>query len=709
VPPVHVRTSSPGGERAAIDVDKEHTHSTTRPRSSRLPLLGFAMACGVMLVALGFAASRLNSPAAGPLFWVGEVLIFGAPAALLTTRRSIARGEALGIAWFVPIATYSLTVAYSPTQFRFLDEFFTVRTTQSILATHHLFHSNPALVVSPQYPGIEIATSALVSLSHLSIFAAASLIVSFAHLLLCLGIFYLFLEVTHKRRVAALAVLVYSTGPQFQFFDSYFIYEALALPLMVGCLLATVRMFKATSWTVAVSWTLTATVCAAATVVTHHVTSYVMIGFLLALAVVQALRPSRTRRDLLGFAIILTALALVVFWDFDVATHTVTYFAPTMEGIAQALSTYFHAGGHHAASAARPPSGPLVDTTLEYLSILLLYALSALGAWKVWRSRHKARSSLASAFALATVGLLLALGLRVLGPDGSELYGRASTYFLLPSGLAIAFAITAIRYRLERRWLHRVVQLGRRLPAPNFGASVSFWRRRRTQSAVCSKTTPGGTTKSSTWRLRLPTGFIGHVAAAAGRTPVHPLKFRISPAHWTGAAVIILLGVGSVAGGWPAYYARLPGSFRAEAWERSVDQHNLDLAAWAARSLPPNYGVASVYVTGTLLTSLGHESAPSGVAPLFLTPHFAASTRRLVRRKRIDFIVVDGRMSEQLPADGSYFPNDPNAGRYRAPIPRRDLTKFNGVAGVSRIFEDGTMTVYALAGSLYRTTKASKS
>jgi len=43
------------------------------------------------------------------------------------------------------------------------------------------------------------------------------------------------------------------------------------------------------------------------------------------------------------------------------------------------------------------------------------------------------------------------------------------------------------------------------------------------------------------------------------------------------------------------------------------------------------------------------------------------------------------------------------------PIPAKNLDKFNGVAGVSRILEDGTMTVYALVGSLYTTRESGKS
>jgi hypothetical protein len=164
-----------------------------------------------------------------------------------------------------------------------------------------------------------------------------------------------------------------------------------------------------------------------------------------------------------------------------------------------------------------------------------------------------------------------------------------------------------------------------------------------------------------------------------------------------------------VAGGWPAYYARLPGPFRVEAWERSMDQHNLDLAQWSAAELPPNYGVASDDMTSNVLASLGHEAAPAGVGPIFLSPTLTGAGRALVREKEIDFIVVDERMSRELPADGEYFEDDPNAGLYRVPIPARDLDKFNRIPGLSRIFDDGTMVVYAVAGSLYRVSRAKTS
>jgi hypothetical protein len=552
-------------------------------------------------------------------------------------RRPITRGEAVGIAWLVPITTYVITQSYSPVQFRFLDEFFTLRTAQSILATHHLFHINPALVVSPQYPGIEIVTTAIASLSHLSIYVAGTIVVGVAHLLLGLGIYFLVMEVTRRRRLAALVVLLYSTGPHFQFFDSYFIYETMALPLAVACLLAVVKMLRAQSWGVGMGWGLVAAVAAAATVVTHHVTSYALVGFLLALAFGLTLRRRKTGWSWRVLPLICITAGVIVVWNIGIATATIAYFAPAIKSLIPSF-------GHHVTRRSAPlPVGPAFDLALEYVSVLLLALLGAIGVWRIWRARPRWRWDIAFALSVASIGFVAALGARVLGANGSELYGRSSTFFMLPMGLAAAVAISSSR-------------------APRaLGSHLYGW--------------VSGSQRS----------------------------------NWIGIIAIVLLGVGGVAGGWPAYYARLPGSFRVEGWERAVDEHNLELALWAAKELPPNYGVASDFMTANLLSSLGHLSAPANVAPLFLNSKFSPSVRKLVREEGIDFIVVDNRMSKQLPADGLYFEIDPRAGEYHRPLPAIDLEKFNNVPGVSRIFEDGTMTVYALTGSLYTTSRSGDS
>lgn len=603
----------------------------------RLPLVAFGMACGVMVVALAYVASRVGSPWAGPTFWLGQAVLYAVPAAMLLLRRPVSRLEAIGVAWLVPLATYAITEAYSPIQFRFLDEFAHVRTAQSILTTHHLFAANPALAVSPQYPGLEIATTALASLSHLSIYASGTVIVGVAHVLLCLGLYFLVLEVTGRRRVSALAVLIYSTQPHFQFFDSYFIYEVLALPFVVACLLAVMKMLKARDWNAGIGWGTVAAVAAAATIMTHHVASYVLVAMLVVIELTQLVRFAPARRDWRLPALICLVVGLIVFWNVKIATNTIAYFTPTILAIGHALIPHGHG------PSVSQPSGPRFDLVLEYAATLLLITLFAIGFRRLWRARHRSQGRLTLTFAIASLSFVGALGVRLLGSEGSLLYGRAASFFMLAASLPIALAVRALHVSLP------------------------------------------------------------------GRRPWNGPKVRTALWPWFGVAAVLLLGLGGIASGWPPYYARLPGNFRVEAWERSIDEHNLALAQWAATELPPNNGVASDFVTASLLASLGHQAAPQNVAGLFLTDTFSPSARELVRKEGIAFVVVDERVARQLPATGYYFSDDPRSGEYTSPIPTRDLTKFNNIRGVSRVFEDGDITVYALVGSLYTTSPRGRS
>jgi hypothetical protein len=138
-----------------------------------------------------------------------------------------------------------------------------------------------------------------------------------------------------------------------------------------------------------------------------------------------------------------------------------------------------------------------------------------------------------------------------------------------------------------------------------------------------------------------------------------------------------------------------------EGWERSIDQHNLDLSQWASTELPPNTSISSDFITSNLLDSIGHQQALYTGDGLFVQPQLTASARKLDANYKIALVVVDKRLAEQLPADGFYFGNQSHPNHTKLPL--RDLTKFNRIAGVSRIFNDGTISVYALAGSLYTT------
>ena len=65
----------------------------------------------------------------------------------------------------------------------------------------------------------------------------------------------------------------------------------------------------------------------------------------------------------------------------------------------------------------------------------------------------------------------------------------------------------------------------------------------------------------------------------------------------------------------------------------------------------------------------------------------------------IKYVLADLRLTRQLPASGQYFSMDPHAGQYRHPLPLADMTKFNHVPGVARIFDSGNIVIYDLSGA----------
>jgi hypothetical protein len=593
------------------------------------------MALATMLVAVAFAGARSSASWASHVYWLGQVALFAVPTAfLLFRRRSILKVEAIGIAFLMPITSYLILLYYSPTRFVFLDEFGHLQTAQSILATHHLFHANSALTPSPQYPALEIVTTALSSMAHLSITASGYIIAGVAHVLTGLCLYFLIFEVWRNYRIAALSAVIYAASPHYQFFDSYFIYETIALPFLLLTMLALVKMLREKGRT-ANCWAIVAVLTGAVTAVSHHVTSYLLLALLIAFSIAQLFVP-RSRRNWRIPGILLVVVGVVAVWDLKVATHTIAYFKPEVQAVWHSL---FHSHSHVASSNATLAvqtvklgvSGqpPHVDTIMQVVSLLLLVAFTAIGIRRIWLVRKVENGTAALGFAIGSLGLALAIGMHAFAPD---LAARALPFFMIPACFVCALGINHIR-----TWI--------------------------------------SSHKHSRLRLLLK------------RTPI------------IGTAVIVLIAVGGICGGYPNFYSRLPGPFLVSAFERSVDDHNLDASAWMATTLTPNNGIASDFYTAQEVAALGHQLNKKGIADVFLTRRYTTADRLLVRQYKVSYLVIDKRMTEQLPISGFYFPRDPAQGFYRAPLPPEVLDKFNSVPGVSLIFNDGTISIYALAGS----------
>src|SRR5258708_38502713 len=71
-----------------------------------------------------------------------------------------------------------------PLSFAYNEEFIHWREAQDLAASGHLFRANPLLPIGPFYPGLEILTNALSSLTGLSIFVSGMIVLGVAAVLL---------------------------------------------------------------------------------------------------------------------------------------------------------------------------------------------------------------------------------------------------------------------------------------------------------------------------------------------------------------------------------------------------------------------------------------------------------------------------------------------------------------------------------------------
>jgi len=587
-------------------------------------LVALSAGTGVLVVAAAYTAGRLghaSAPWADRLYWLGQMLILAPAAARLLSRRVLPAAGTVTVVVVLTIAEYLVKVCYSPAAFTYPDELMHWRGTVDILQTGNLFTTNYLLPISPRYPGLEEVTSALASVTGLSVFTSGLIVAGVAHLLFVCVLYVLFRDVSGSDRIAGLAMLLYASNSLFQSFDSMFIYQTLAVPFFGLTLLAARRLTAEGTARNPAGWLTVAAASILATVVTHHVTSYVLVATLVVIALASLLAGDRRSAAWTAGLALLCAVP-VVSWLVFVAPQTLSYLQPAIGGAVQSLRTVI-AGGH---SSALPPSvGPLANQVLSGAAVLALSALLPFGWWQVWRRFR--RDPWIVAMAIGSLSWYAIIAIRLAVSDGSELAGRAATFVYVPAGFIAALAVA------------RLVSVGLR------------WR----SAAV--------------------------VALALA-----------------GALLLLFDGL---ANGWPPYWERLPGPYQVAGAERSVAPDEVAAATWALAVLGPGNRFATDSGSYPVLGSYGDQNPVRDIAYLYTSPAFSSSDAQRIRAQSVQYVLVDQRLSAELPASGQYFPVDRNAGRYTRPLPAADLAKFNHAPGVGRIYDSGNIVIYGLEGPGY--------
>lgn len=421
------------------------------PERSRLPvsLVTLSAALGVLVVAAAYTAGRLGYAAtswADQVYWLGQALIVCPVAARILSPRVLSAAEAITMAAVLTAAEYLVKVCYSPSAFAFPDELEHWRSTVNLLHSGRLFTPNFMLPISPQYPGLEEATSAVSSASGLSVFASGLIVAGAAHLLFVCLLYLLFRQISRSDRAAALSVLIYSSNPDLAAFDSMFVYQTLAAAFLGLALLAAWRTGAYKARGGRLGWLTIAVLAIAATVITHHVASLILAMMLTFLAVVTLTTGYRRSAGWLGLVAAISVTAITL-WIAVVARGTIGYLAPAGDGVIQAVRRLL-AGISSAGLSA--PAVPLSNEVLAAADVLALSALIPVG-WLAVRRRYR-HQPWAVAMAIGAASWYLVVAVRLVAADGSELAGRAATFVFVPLAFTAAVGLKHLISLGFKRW-----------------------------------------------------------------------------------------------------------------------------------------------------------------------------------------------------------------------------------------------------------------
>ncbi|MGH3887009.1 MAG: hypothetical protein ACRDSZ_10660 [Pseudonocardiaceae bacterium] len=605
--------------RSLPEVSQQEVSRGRVKRWGRLPETSLLVAVGLLLVSASYAGGRTAESWAQAAFWVGQLMMFLPVVIRLLSPGLTGDREAFSLVLVLACLCYAAKYCYSPLEFTFPDELQHQRTLQDILTTHHLFAFNYSLPISPRYPGLENVAAAMASLTGTSTFVAGLIIAGAARLLLTVGLYLLFRWISNSARVAGLASVLFTTTFYYKSLLAMFIYMGLAIPFLVLTLIAAVRITSMPPGRVRRVWWVLAVVSIFITVVTHHVSSY-LLALMLALACVVFLVSHQTRPKAPCLAMLTVICATFAgLWVVFVAPQTGTYLRPSLINFITGLSGL--TSGHTATNGGALQS-PLPDQMISYLGVLVIVCCLPIGWRRIWRTQRTNPWAL-TMMAASTIFYAI-LALRVVSAKGDEYSGTALAYVFVPVAYVLAVAAEELL----------VV--------------------RRQQLAVASGTMLAG---------------------------------------------LVLLG--GITSGWPPYWERLPGRYLVSGFESSVEPEGVATAQWALSWLYAGNRIAADETNYTLMGTYGQQDTMRGVAELYYSPTFRDADRDLVAQAGIRYVLVDRRLSRQLPASGVYFPDDPLTNRHTRPLPIENLDKFDHVTGILRIYDSGHIVIYDLQGSQY--------
>ena len=421
-----------------------------------LPIIALLTSIGLFQISLANSAARTDTYWAEWAFWLGLCVVY-VPVVARLLMVEVARAERIGIILLLGGVLYLAKLVNTPIHMGYHDEFAHWRTALDIFNTHHLFQPNPALPVTPLYPGLGSMTVVITRLTGLSLFHAGMLGLGVARLVMMLGLFFWFERVSGSPRVAGLGAAIYTANPNFLYFDAQFSYETLALPLALYLAVVLVKMVQASHRN---GWRTVVVLLIGAITVTHHLTAYMTTFFMCLWCAVGLLlrRDSRYRLPLWvpGFAIIFNGLWLLFIADFTLG-YLGYIFSSAFDGVISLVQK-----GHLDRLPFQGSEGtsvvPFLERIFGFASAALVLLGLPFGLLAIWQ-RHRYK---AAAVAMGLCGCLNPVMhvMRLTG-GGWEVSNRSSEFLFISIGFLIALGLVDLPLPRLLHWMRaQIAALG---------------------------------------------------------------------------------------------------------------------------------------------------------------------------------------------------------------------------------------------------------
>ena len=132
------------------------------------------------------------------------------------------------------------------------------------------------------------------------------------------------------------------------------------------------------------------------------------------------------------------------------------------------------------------------------------------------------------------------------------------------------------------------------------------------------------------------------------------------------------------------------------AFERSVDAYGVDAANWQRLTLGPDNRVGGDATSVSLASTYGRQDPVREVGDLYYADEWGLDQDALVERVHLEYLVVERRLSTALPESGAYFEADPRGGQITSPLTAGQLSKFDALTEVDRLYDNGNVRIYRM-------------